>query len=385
MSQHSTQSLRLVHTIPGLASESSGPTYCVIRLAESLAEVGDQVRVATLDRGGEPPLAGLHTFPCQFGLQRLGPSPRMHHWLKTEADRGRVDLIHNHSLWMMPNVYPGWVGAKTGVPLVVSPHGTLSEWALRSGSRIKPLWWRFVQRPALRSTSLFHATSVDEVRRIRACGFHAPVALIPNGIDLPQIPHAAALQRRPVVAYLSRIHPVKGVDDLLRAWREIEKMFPEWQLEIAGHDTEPYAERMKLLARELGLRRVKFLGELRGDAKFRFLMESSLFVLPTHSENFGVAVAEALACGTPAIVTHGAPWSGLEANRAGWWIEGGVESLAGTLRAAMQCSAASLMEMGERGRSWMEREFSWRHIATMFHQTYSWVLHGGVAPGWVDQ
>ncbi len=380
----SMRQLRLVHTIPGLASESSGTTRCVVRLAQSLACQGDDVRVATLHRGGEPQLPGLHTFPVTLGMNRLGVSTSMHRWLHAQAVSGTIDLIHSHSMWMMPAIYPSWVSARTGVPLVVSPHGSLSSAALRSGSRIKPMWWNCVQRPALRKACLFHATSESEAQYIRDRGFKAPIALIPNGVDIPP-PDDGFAVRQKVVAFLGRIHPIKGVDTLLRAWREIERTVPEWQLHIAGPDSDPYALRMKALAGHLGLNRVTFLGELRGDAKYRFLMKSSLFVLPSLSENFGMAVAESLACGTPAIVTRGAPWAGLTSHEAGWWVEGDDASLVTALTDATRAPSANLASMGHRGRSWMERDFAWETIASQFHATYSWILHGGTAPPWVHR
>ena len=93
--------------------------------------------------------------------------------------------IHNHRLWMMPNVYPGLVARKHNVPLVISPRGTLSEWAFQHGSVVKRLFWPLVQKPALTATSCFHATAESEYKDIRRMGFRQPVAIIPNGIDIP--------------------------------------------------------------------------------------------------------------------------------------------------------------------------------------------------------
>ena len=104
-----------------------------------------------------------------------------------------------------------------------------------------------------------------------------------------------------------------------------------------------------------------------------------MFVLPTLNENFGVAVAEALAHATPVIVTKGAPWSGLERHRCGWWIDFGDDALAAALAQAMSCPAGTLAEMGDRGRQWVQAEFSWNEIGAQMEQLYQWLLAGAGA------
>jgi glycosyltransferase involved in cell wall biosynthesis len=110
---------------------------------------------------------------------------------------------------------------------------------------------------------------------------------------------------------------------------------------------------------------------------------ASLFVLPTHSENFGVAVAEALAAGCPVITTRGAPWSDLAEKRAGWWIPVGVDPLRRALEEAMSKHPIDLAEMGARGRAWMERDFSWRQITEQMIESYRWIREGGARPQWI--
>jgi glycosyltransferase involved in cell wall biosynthesis len=108
-----------------------------------------------------------------------------------------------------------------------------------------------------------------------------------------------------------------------------------------------------------------------------------LFVLPSYSENFGISAAEALAAGTPAIVTKGAPWDGLEVHGAGWWIDRGIDPLVACLEQALSRSTDSLGEMGLRGRAWMEAEYSWAQVGRQMAETYRWMLHGGNKPTWV--
>jgi glycosyltransferase involved in cell wall biosynthesis len=375
--------LRILHIIPSISDEAGGPSYSVLRLCESLIAQGDAVALATLDWSpmNSPPLF-LRRFPLGLGPRRLGSSPAMLAWLAKSARAGEADLMHNHSLWMMPNVYPGWIAKKSGLPLVVSPRGTLSNWAFGSGSLVKRWFWPWLQHPALQPATCFHATSQAEYRDIRRMGFRQAVAIIPNGIDIPEwTPKATGPTR--TLLFLGRIHPVKGLDGLLRAWAIVQSRFPHWQLRVVGPDNRGYLHTMRQLAATLKLERVVFQGALFGADKWRAYRDADLFVLPTHSENFGMSVAEALAAGTPAIVTHGAPWQGLEPHGAGWWIGSGVDPLVACLESALSCSPGEMEAMGRQGRAWMDAQFSWQRIGQQMAQTYRWLIQGGSLPDWV--
>jgi glycosyltransferase involved in cell wall biosynthesis len=375
--------MRLIHTVPSVSEEASGPSYSVIRLCEALIGCGEGLTLAALRMAEIPsPPPFLKLFPLGFGPAKLGPSPAMSRWLDDMAATGQVSLLHNHSLWMMPNVYPGRVAAKRGVPLVTSPRGTLSAWAMSSGSPVKRIFWPLVQRPSLRATSCFHATSEPELADIRRVGFQQPVALIPNGVHLPAVQKPVSSDGRTLL-FLGRMHPIKGLDALLPAWRAVQQRFPDWRLRIVGPGDPAYVRSIQRLATTLGAERVEFAGPLRGEAKWRAYAEADLYVLPSYSENFGMTVAEALASGKPAIVARGAPWGGLPREGAGWWIENGVDSLVGALGEALASSPGDLEAMGNRGRSWMEREFAWPEIGRKMANTYRWILDGGEKPPWV--
>lgn len=367
--------LRVINVIPSLADVSSGPSYSVLRLCESLREAGIELTVAALDSPSHREMpAWVRRFPRSLGPRRLGRSVSMARWLDAEAAAGNVDLIHNHSLWMMPNIYAGQVACRRRVPYVVSPRGTLSSAAFRSGSAAKRLMWPMLQRPSLRCTACFHATSAAEADDVLAAGFHAPVAVIPNGIDAPA--PGRVLGSRRTLLYLGRIHPIKQVDVLLAAWKRLERLSVDWDLRIVGPDNDGFLGEMKRLAGSLGVQRVRFEGELQGDAKLDAYRSADLYVLPTRSENFGMTVAEALVAGTPAVVTDGAPWSGLRSEGAGWWIDQGVDALESALRGAMSTPRSELEAMGLRGRNWMIRDFGWKQIADRMESLYRWILAG---------
>lgn len=373
----------VIHNVPAIAEEASGPSYSVVRLCESLVDQGQSVKLAALDWALVPSAPTFYRpFPLGVGPRRLGRSPAMARWLDNQASAGEVALIHNHSLWMMPNVYPGRTAGRYTIPYVVSPRGTLSAWAMQSGSAFKRFFWPLVQRPSLSAVTCFHATAQSEYEDIRRIGFRQPVAVIPNGIDVPSLSEKPVGDPRTLL-FLGRIHPKKGLDMLLPAWKAVQSRFPDWRLQIVGADNGGYLDQMRMLSTELGLERVEFSGPLYGVEKWRAYSEASLFVLPTYSENFGLAVAEALAAGTPSIVTHGAPWQGLEVEGAGWWIEIGLDPLVACLETALSQSRGALSVMGQRGRDWMVRDYSWAQIGLQMAETYRWILQGGERPAWV--
>lgn len=372
--------VRLVHVIPHIDQEAAGPSYSVPRLCQSLAACGNQVELTCIAARGEIPGVMLDLHPQWPFLGRFAVSTSLASALGRKA--ARVDIVHNHSLWSMVNVAAGWVVPGQHAKLVTSPRGTLSAWALGRSRGLKRVLWP-LQRRALSKADLLHATSDVELQEIRAHGFCAPVAVVPNGIDLPDLPLLRQETGVLTLLFLSRIHPTKGLDRLLHAWARLQPRHSNWRLVIAGRGDAEHVQEVHALAKSLGVQRVEFPGPLYGEAKAQAYFEADLFVLPTHSENFGMVVAEALAHGCPAVVGRGAPWSGLEAEGCGWWVDISVPTLTAALDAAMQLTPDQLIDMGLRGRAWMERDFGWDAIGQKMDAAYRWLLTGGERPAWV--
>lgn len=375
--------MKLIHVVPAISQEADGITHVVRNLCESLIASKIDVRLATLDWSPMSVYPDYLTrFPLGFGPRKLGNSPQMWRWLQTEVTSGAVDIIHNHGMWMMPNVYAGKACLNSNCRLMYSPHGSMSSWAFGINPLMKGVFWKILQGPAARAAACFHATSESEYTDIRRLGFKQPICIIPCGVNMLPLQHKPAGERRQLL-YLARIHPIKGVDNLLHAWQKVQNKFPDWDLVIAGPDIGGYLAEMQVLTEKLQLKRIVFRGPLFGAAKSQAYRDASLYVLPTHSENFGLTVAEALAAGTPAIVTQGAPWAGLVDHGAGWWVEVGVEPLVRCFEQALSTSPERLAEMGKAGHEWMERDFSWERISSQFMVTYRWLIDGGEPPRWV--
>ncbi len=371
---------RILHVVASVEVESSGVTVCVRRLAEELGRQSRDVRVYSVGTEGAGRGRGYRDerFPQDWSAVPLLRSLRASRGLSKRLSDAvePSDVVHGHGLWLMPNVYCGRAVERVpGARLVISPHGMLCPAALRFSRTKKRIFWRLFQERAIAAASCLHATCEQEFEDIRALGIGAPVAVVPNGIDVPDWQEragAGATGRRRLLS-LGRLHPKKGLDRLVTAWARLEPDFPDWDLVIAGPDEGGHAASIRRLVEALGLRRVDLVGPVYGEARDSLLRSADLFVLPTLSENFAMTVAESLAVGTPVITTHGAPWPGLVGNRCGWWIEHGVEPLAATLRQAMAHPRNVLCEMGRRGRDWVERDFSWTTVACRLAEIYDWV------------
>jgi len=387
-----TDRLCAVHVIAGLDPVHGGPSYSVPRLCGALAAQG--VETMLLSVSGDQTADGrCSTFEGGYGDRRFAlhyahiPVLRdLRHssgLVKTLRDTaGAADVIHNHGLWLMPNVQAAWAARREARPLIVSPRGMLAPAALTFSRLKKRIFWRLAQGPAIRDVSCIHATSEQEYEEIRAFGLTNPVAIVRNGIDLPDLPGIptprAAAHR--VVLSLGRIHPKKGLDRLLYAWAKVGSRHPGWRLKIVGPAEAGHDRELQALAKTLGLAGVSIGNPVFGDVKQAEYRHADIFVLPTLNDNFGVAVAEALAAGTPVISTKGAPWSGLESEGCGWWVDHGVEPLAAALAEAMARPCNLLKEMGAKGRAWMARDYSWERVAREMLAVYRWASGSADAP-----
>jgi glycosyltransferase involved in cell wall biosynthesis len=381
----------IVHVIDSVANAAAGPSYSVPALCRELANEGNSVTLVSIGEAGHVSDKGYfdRRLRQDYGsvplLRRLRFSRALQSELRILGERKDV-IFHVHGLWLMANIYPATIARRAGRPLVLAPRGMLAAAAINFSKWRKRLMWYAVQARALEAVSCFHATSEQEYREIRDFGLRQPVAIVPNGIAVPETSFAAPERGGTRTAlYLGRIHPKKGLDRLITAWKEVEHQRPDWSLRIVGPDEVGYMEQLRRQALELGLYRVSFEKPLFGAAKDEAFRAADLFVFPTLNENFGMTVAEALAQGTPVICTRGAPWRGLETHHCGWWIDHGSEPLAACLAEAMSIGRQDLAAMGGRGREWMRRDYSWESKARMMSDVYRWFSGTLPRPDFVHQ
>lgn len=372
----------VLHTVASLHPDDGGPSRTVSATCRHLAEAGHRVEIVTQRRTAEAPsLAPVHDgvrTTYVTGATGLSGVRAYGRRLQSRLREVQPALLHDHGLWLPTNVASAWSAHKHDVPLVVTTRGMLEPWALKQNRWKKTAAWYAYQRRVLRSAALLHATAEMEARHLRDLGLDAPIAVIPNGVPVPKTWKQDPTDGSPRQAlFLSRIHPKKGLLNLVDAWAEAH---PDgWRLVIAGPDEDGHRREVARRVRTHGLDDVvTFPGTIADDAKWDLYRDSDLFVLPTFSENFGVVVAEALASGIPAITTTGAPWQILEAEDCGWWVEPRVDALAHALADATTRSDADRLAMGRRGRAVVTQQFSWHHVAAQLYDAYRWVL--GDAP-----
>ena len=318
------------------------------------------------------------------------------------------DIVHLHSIW---NLYVHrmavWSRQKQ-IPYIISPHGALTSWALRYH------WWKKIpalllyQHKDLRKANAFHVTVHEESKDIERLKLKQPVVVAPLGVDVQAEKAKTSLYKD--ILFLGRVHPVKNLDSLLKAWQEImASQRAGWRLVIAGPDDIGYKQELKELTEELGLRVRDFSGELEfgkkqmnggnevplsvyqekmsqcdadvvftgpvyGETKDWLYQEARYFILPSHSENFGVVVLEALAAGTPCITTKGTPWASLPQNGCGWWVDDTVESLKDALNEALTLNEANYAQMSKTARSYVEQNYSWSSTAQTLIEAYQNIL-----------
>lgn len=300
-----------------------------------------------------------------------------------------ADLLHLHGLWMDDQWAALHWQKKNKAPVVISPHGMLDPWAVRNSTWKKKLVGALFANESLRRASCIHALCQSEADSIRAYGLKTPMAIIPNGIELPKVGgRKTEVGARKQLLFLGRIHPKKGLSKLLTGWAKSQsltpKAFSNWQLLIAGWDDGGHEAGLKQQANELGLGdSVQFIGAQFGNEKEALLRRVDAFVLPSFSEGLPMSVLEAWSYGLPVVMTDfcNIP-SGFSAGAA-LKIEPNAESIARGLAVLGGMSVADLAAMGANGRALVEQNFTWDKIARNMKAVYAWCL-GGEKPACIQ-
>jgi glycosyltransferase involved in cell wall biosynthesis len=402
MNQHQ---LKVIHVTTSVSRLGGGLFESVRHLSKETAKNGVQIEVAgTQDQHSAADTARwrplpVHTFPV-LGPARLAFAPG----LARHLDDSPADLVHLHGVWQYPTSAVLRWSRLTRRPYIVSAHGMLEPWALQRSRFKKAVVNWLYQSTCLKEATCLRATASSEVESIRRIHLRNPVALIGNGVFVPEVLEDRKSEignRKPVkrALFISRVHPKKGLLDLVRAWKRNAEMLKtdtlksdlrspisnSWELLIVGPDEGGHLAQVMRLVQELGMsEQIRYGGEIWEDAaKWRCYREADLFVLPSYSENFGLVIAEALGCGLPVLTTRATPWQELETLRCGWWMDPGEEPLTQALRHALAVPAAELQAMGARGRRLIQDKYSWAPIGRQMAETYEWMAGRRSQPEWV--
>jgi len=365
--------MRILQVISSLR-RSAGTSVFAKELSEKLAAGGDDVTIAL--RVWYPDSEYPNNKSIRVAL------------IDDLIKEGRCtfDIVHIHALWQSNTHKAAKWACRAGVPIVWSPHGSLTPWSLRFKWWKKALALIAYQWRDLNKASMYHVTVEGEKRDLERLHLFRPFVCAPLGVDLrfsvEELENQVSItssMRRKTILFLSRIHPKKGLENLIRAWSMLDVMTrSDWQVIIAGPDQVGYVAELKKLSRELGVQDDFVFSEpVYGEQKDRLYKDSDLFVLPTFSENFGSVIVESLANGTPAICTKGAPWAELEERGCGWWIDIGVEPLKDALEKATSLSDAERHAMGMKGRRLVEEKYTWHSVAKKMRSSYLSLVEGG--------
>lgn len=356
--------MRLLLTATSCLPDYGGPAFFVTKLAAALASKGAHVSLWAADGSAlKTPL-----LPSQASIERLSGN-----LVDVFSSNDQFDLLHDHGVWLPHNHTLAAIAFTKQIPRVVSTHGMLDPWCLNHKRLKKKIAWYLYQKADLKCAALHHVTSQAERENLIRLDLGAKICLVPIGVDIPDalrgehsnIEHDGLK----TAVFLGRINPVKGLPMLIEAWRQVR---PDgWRLRVAGPDNDGHRKEVEDLVAVNGLEGVVFIsGPLQGAEKEKFLHGANLFVLASHSESFGLAIAEALAHQLPVLTTTAAPWSTLEREGFGWSVEPTVDGLTTGLRRATQQSKQTLAEMGAKGRKWIEAHLRWDHVADEFISFY---------------
>jgi glycosyltransferase involved in cell wall biosynthesis len=368
--------MRVCQIVPSLETRHGGPSQSVRALANHLAQAGHEVELLATQEPGDTAAPGPGDAATVRLFPRIAPrsicrSPA----LQVHLRRTSYDCVHQHSLWLRTLAYAAEASERQRVPLVVSPRGMMTDWAWQHRRWRKQLASWLVHPGALAQAAGWHATSPEEADDIRRRGFTQPVCVAPNGVTLPATDELAAARAtwlalcptaatRPVALFYSRLHRKKRVRELIDLWASVPR--GDWLLLIVGTPEDYTAEALTAEVATRGL--ANSMAIFDGTGRPPPYAVATLFVLPSHSENFGLVIAEALAAGVPALVTDTTPWTGLAAAQAGWCVpwNGFPQALAG----ALVLPRDELAARGRSGRAWMAQDFSWSRTALLLGEFY---------------
>ncbi len=380
--------------IPSVSRRSGGAYDAVRGLARALAkppELGIEV-FGLVDEFTQKDIVGWEPLPVKtfkiHGPKAFGYSPD----LAPALGRSALDLLHSHGSWMYPSVASLKWARHCNKPYLISLHGLLDPWAVRNSWFKKRIAGLLFENSHLRGAVCLHALCESEVQAIRAYGLKNPICVIPNGVEPPDVSrvnplpwHDVLPKGAKVLLYFGRLHPKKGIRNLLEAWDLIQKQKTKaadlWHLVIAGWGQGNHGSELMLLSRQLGLQdKVHFVGPKFGIDKQATYAHADALILPSLSEGLPMVVLEAWSYGLPVLMT---PFCNLpEGFKSGSaiQIQTGPLAIREGIETLFVMTDVERANMGMQGRKLVKENFEWGRISTTMRNVYEWILGGGPPP-----
>ncbi len=388
-------SRRVLHVIPAVAPRYGGPSVATFGMCRALDSCGVETVVATTDADGDSRLPvetgslqkhqGVSTifFPRVFSESFKWSGP-LSSWL--HANAGGFDLVHVHAVFSHASIAAGRACRRAGVPYIVRPLGTLDPWSLGHHRLRKQALMTLGAGELLRRASVVHyTTDAERARAESALPWLSRGVVVPLGIDsecFAPPAEAPQLTAAPYVLAMSRLHAKKGIELLVNAFHALaaDAASSQWSLVIAGDGDRSYASRLEQQAAGGPARdRISFRGWVGGADRLRLVSGARLFALPSKQENFGLAVAEAMAGSVPVMISPDVNLAGdVDAHGAGWIVARTREAWTDALRCAMN-DPNEIDRRGRRARILAEH-FRWPAVGRQLIAMYDAVVRHQAEP-----
>jgi glycosyltransferase involved in cell wall biosynthesis len=387
--------LRILHVLSSLDLKMGGPVVALIGLAQAQAAAGMQITVVASWRNTDEIATAESLKKNGVAVELVGPchGPLVRHPDLAATVRRCVDqcdVVHIHALWEEIQHQSAVVAKERGIPYLVRPCGMLDPWSLAQSRWKKKVYMAWRLRKNLKRAARMHFSTEIERQSVEPLGLNVPVIVEPNGVDLKQFENPPpkgtfrekhpSLDSRPYVAFLGRLHKEKGVELLIPAFAKLKNK--NAMLVVAGPDSRGYRATFEQMVRDHGLEdRVIFTGMLTGIDRIAVLSDATLFSAPSYHENFGVSVIEALAAGTPVVISdHVHIHPDITKARVGGVVPLSVDALAVELDQWLADSTLR-KEAAARTRPFVWQQYDWSKIASRWKNHYDRIAHAREGAG----
>ena len=379
--------MKILHWYRSMDLEMGGVVRAVLDISGAMADRGHEQVIVTFIP------ADLDSMWTSQGTHRrvlpLSESSRRRHPIdaasveQVKAELADCDAVHLHGVWDPACMQLSKLARSAGVPYFISPHGVLDDWCMEQKALKKKLYLAMGCRRMLNEAKAVHCTAEGE-RRQATRWFKPSVAkVVPlvfdldeyaslPGVDEARTAFPSVFDGPPVLLFLSRIHVKKGLEHLVDAAGALRDRGCDIRVAIAGTGDDEYLQRLRAQTAALGLQdQVQFIGFVSGTRKVSLYQAADLFILPTHQENWGFVLLEALACGTALLTTRSVDiWPELESSGGAIILERSGEAIADAVQPLLE-APDRMASMGEAGRAWVLREQDADRVAGLYEQLYS--------------